>query len=170
MNKTLNFIKKNGINLLSLLIIVFSVTFGLFFRTNSVSGSSMEPNYSSGDIVITKKNTKGISIGDVVTLNGDRMTAGTGEKTPNMIKRVIAGPGDNVTLSNNKLYINNSLIDESYISEAMYGTADAEYNLAQDEFFVLGDNRNHSTDSRDYGPVKQSWIDGAAVHTLYSVK
>lgn len=170
MNKTISFIKKNGVNLLSLVIILFSVTFGVFFRTNSVSGSSMEPNYSSGDIVITKKNTKDINIGDVITLNGREMTLATGQETPSMIKRVVAAPGDKVVIQNNILYVNDIEIDEPYIVEDMHSVADAEYKLDNDEFFVLGDNRNYSTDSRDYGPVKINWIDGTAVYTLYKSK
>lgn len=170
MNKKTSFIKKNGVNLLSLILIILSIAFALLFRTNSVSGSSMEPNYSSGDIVITQKKTKELSRGDVVTLNGNRMTAESGDIAPNMIKRIVGEPGDNVVLKNNKLYINNEQIKEVYISEEMVNVADAEYELADDEYFVLGDNRNHSTDSRDYGPVKKDWIDGRAVYTLYHAK
>lgn len=168
MRKILNFIKKHGFNIISGFVLLFSLTYAVFFTTNAVNGSSMQPNYASGDLVITRKDKEHIAIGDVVTVNGKVMTQATGMKSPNMIKRVVAEPGDKVDITNNRLYVNDELIEEKYISEEMYDTPNISYELADDEFFVLGDNRNHSTDSRDYGPVKRDWINGRAILTIYS--
>ena len=63
------------------------------------------------------------------------------------VKRVIGTPNDKVYIENGKLYINDEEIEEDYIKEEMYGTF-GPYEVPEDSYFVLGDNRNHSGDSR----------------------
>lgn len=63
------------------------------------------------------------------------------------VKRVIGTPNDKVYIDNGKLYINDEEIEEDYIKEEMYGTF-GPYEVPEDSYFVLGDNRNHSGDSR----------------------
>lgn len=166
MKRTFNFIIKNFTNLLALVIAIFSLTYVVLFETNSIHGASMNPTYSSGDIIISRKDNNNIERGDVVTLNGDSMTLDIGYENPNMIKRVIGLPGEEVKIVDNVLYVDGEPLDESYTNEQMKDAYDVIHQLAEDEYYVLGDNRNFSTDSRDFGPVKKDWIVGKAKHTV----
>ena len=80
------------------------------------------------------------------------------------VKRVIAGPGDRVKISNGQVTVNGKLIDEPYLSKGTRTSlTDGEslvFALGPDEFFPLGDNRNLSEDGRYYGPIKRSSIIG----------
>ena len=80
------------------------------------------------------------------------------------IKRVVAVPGDKVVVKNGHLYVNDKLYydEDKYDIIEYAGFLENEIILANDEFFVLGDNRNNSEDSRhgNIGPVKRDNIDG----------
>lgn len=88
------------------------------------------------------------------------------------IKRVIGLPGETIQITGNTIYINGEVLKESYGREPMEsgGIAEEPVKLGEDEFFVLGDNRNESVDSRDgedVGVVKKENIDGHAVLRIY---
>lgn len=170
MKNTIKTLKVHGLNILSALLVVFALFYGVFFKTSAINGASMEPTYASGDIVITRKTSENIASGDVITLNGNKMAESLGYETPNMIKRVVALPGDQVVIMDNVLYVNGEELVEDYVSESMNDSNDIAYDLKADEYFVLGDNRNHSTDSRSFGPVQKSWIEGRATIRVYSAK
>ena len=83
-----------------------------------------------------------------------------------MCRRVIACPGDTVQIKNGKVYINGALYKEDIVSASIEdpGVAADEVKLGDDEYFVLGDNRNSSEDSRmaNIGNVKKDYIIGKA--------
>ena len=88
------------------------------------------------------------------------------------IKRVIGLPGETIQITGNTIYINGEVLKESYGREPMEsgGIAEEPVKLGKDEFFVLGDNRNESVDSRDgedVGVVKKENIDGHAILRIY---
>lgn len=88
------------------------------------------------------------------------------------VKRIIGLPGETVQIINSVIYINNEPLSENYRKEpyiAYNGIANEPLLLGDDEYFVLGDNRNGSTDSRDpdTGPVKRENIDGRVVLRIY---
>ena len=89
------------------------------------------------------------------------------------IKRIIGLPGERVLIKGNTIYINGEPLAENYGKEAMdedtAGIAATELLLAEDEYFVLGDNRNNSADSRseDVGPIKKEEIVGKAVLRIW---
>lgn len=88
------------------------------------------------------------------------------------VKRIIGLPGETVQIKDSVIYINNEPLQENYRKElymAYNGIAETPLLLGDDEYFVLGDNRNGSTDSRDpdTGPVKRENIDGRVVLRVY---
>ena len=129
-----------------------------------VYGQSMEPTYKERDSLIVDKifyKRKGLSRFDVIVFDYN------GEK--NFIKRIIGLPGETVRIDDGGyIYINGEILHENYGKEAMNnpGIAAQEIKLADDEYFVLGDNRNNSKDSRMIGPVKINKIIGRIIKNV----
>ena len=88
------------------------------------------------------------------------------------IKRIIGLPGESIRIDyEGNIYINGEVLEENYGAEGILdpGRAETEVVLGEDEFFVMGDNRNHSMDSRDIsvGSIKKSDITGRAFVRIY---
>jgi len=87
------------------------------------------------------------------------------------IKRVVGLPGEKVTLANGRVYINGSVLEEKYLpanTETFLAGSRSSYEitLGDNEFFMLGDNRAQSSDSRDWGPLEKKYMIGRLVATL----
>ena len=143
--------------------LAFVIIFSVGMRT-SVIGDSMEPTlYNAQEILISRFAYKLSSPkrGDVIVFlpNGN-------QNTHLYVKRVIGLPGETVQILNGSVYVDGSLLeeDEQYDRMSDSGIAVNEITLANDEYFVLGDNRNSSEDSRsgNIGPVKKNTIIGKA--------
>ncbi len=106
-----------------------------------VYGSSMAPTLHNGEILISVK-TKDFSSGDIIAFyHGNKL----------LIKRYIAGPSDYVNVDEDgNVSVNGTLLDEPYLAEKAYGEADIEfpYQVPDQRYFVMGDNRSVSIDSR----------------------
>ena len=142
-----------------LIIMALAVMVGLavskyFIFRATVSGSSMEPTYYDGDICFALVQCN-IERGDVVIIDTDDV-----EK--HLIKRVIGLPGDTIRVENSHVYINDEVYNEDYIIYDEYPSinADKDILLGNNEYFVLGDNRPISRDSRYFGAVHRSEIRG----------
>lgn len=134
-----------------------------------VVGPSMSPTLENGDILILDKVTYrffDIKRNDVIAFYSS--------KSKYLIKRVVGMPGDYVEFKNNQLYINNELVNEEYLSDNVI-TEDFSLNslgyqiIPEDMYFVLGDNRTNSSDSRDYdiGLIKKEDILGKVRFRLW---
>lgn len=116
-----------------------------------VQGASMEPNFFNGEYLLTNKlNYKlgGASRGDIVVFKFP------GELKQRYIKRVIGLPGDTVKLKNDQIYLNGHRLAEPYLPisiKTSKQTSQTEWVLKEQEYFVLGDNRENSNDSRTWG-------------------
>jgi len=131
-----------------------------------VVGQSMEPTYHDSDILIGSKLS-------YITGDPERFDVAVIDASKNykLIKRVIGLPGETVRIDENGfIYINGELLDESYGKEEIENAGNALYGitLGTDEYFVLGDNRNNSTDSRfdEVGVIKRSQFDEKVIDTI----
>jgi signal peptidase I len=93
------------------------------------------------------------------------------ESSENYIKRVVAGPGDTIKIVGGHVYRNGKLENAPYASFADCNAADCNYatpiTIPPGHYFVMGDNRGNSDDSRFWGPVPRSWIIGEAFLTYW---
>ncbi len=123
-----------------------------------IEGSSMEPNLHNGEYVLIDKVSYLLHSperGDVVVF-----TPPTNENK-DYIKRVIGLPGDTVEIKGGKVYVNGILLDEPYIQQAINRDQPASM-VKEGHYFVMGDNRNNSEDSRAFGPITAQSIVGRA--------
>lgn len=141
-----------------IIIIVAVVLIRTFIITPvKVDGDSMKETLNDNDILLLYK-LGSIKRFDIVVLD----EAYDNEK---IIKRVIGMPGETVSIKNDKIYINGKVIDNSFA----YGTTSDvdKIELGEDEYFILGDNRLISKDSRYFGPVTKGEIIGKVVFRLF---
>jgi signal peptidase I len=93
------------------------------------------------------------------------------EGEPNIIKRVIGKPGDQIEIREDGVYRNDVRLDEPYLTEGtptvIRNLAFAKVKLGEDEYYVMGDNRGVSLDSRSFGPVPKDAIIGEVLIRFY---
>ena len=153
-------------------IILVVILIRIFIVTPvKVDGTSMYPTLNNKDILIEKKYDKSFNRYDVVVIN---------YKKDKLVKRIIGLPGETVRISithvgNNvvsKILINGEVLEENYGYEPIKdaGIAANEIKLGSDEYFVLGDNRNNSSDSRVLGVFKKKDIKGTTSIRLFPLK
>lgn len=137
-----------------------------------VSGASMSPNFSSGDYLMVDELTYRIrqpERGEVVVFRYPN------ELSTFFIKRLIGLPGERITISNNNVTIYNKdnknglKLKESYLSANLPTQGDKDTTLGSAEYFVMGDNRPYSFDSRGWGVLPASDIIGLARIRLWPV-
>ena len=152
-----------AIELVVAVVLAFFLVQGFGIRT-SVVGSAMADQLKNGDKVFINKVSYMISdpkAGDVVVFlpNGN-------EKSHYYVRRVVGVPGDRVQIREGVLYINGSIYTEETQVDLMAeaGIAEQEIVLGDGEYFLLGDNRNNSEDSRyaNIGNIKREYIHGKA--------
>ena len=146
--------------------------FTFVLRLIGVSGSSMENTFYTGDrVVILNSVFCDYQPGDVVV--ADAYNAVLNET---IVKRIIATGGQTVDIDFYRgiVYVDGVALDEPYVKEPTYTNGGLQYpiTLAEDEVFLMGDNRNASTDSRSYmlGPVKEGYLQGKVVFLLFPGK
>jgi signal peptidase I len=164
-------IKRLGAFFLDVLeVIVFAV--GIFFfiyllimRPHKISGQSMMPNFQDAEFLLTEKvsyYTRGPNRGDVVVFMPPV------SDTDEFIKRVVGLPGERIMIKDGRIYINERLLQESYIGSGVVTSGgpflgdNKEYFIPDGQYFVLGDNRPNSSDSRYWGPITKKMITGRA--------
>lgn len=122
-----------------------------------VEGQSMHPTFKHNDVVQTRAPDAVPARGDVVIITDDQ-----GDR---MIKRIIGLPGESVTLSLGFVYINGRRLSEPYLARHTYtfksnieDERPVNWKLEANQFFVMGDNRLESLDSRNFGPLERRGI------------
>lgn len=159
------------------LIIVFVIVVFIFkfvLMSVRVSGDSMKPNYVNGErgIMLRTNPINKPKYGSVVVVNALIETEEAGsvvKKRAEIVKRVYGMPKDTVEIKENQVFVNGEQVED--LSRA-YDTTMEDYplvTLADDEYFILGDNRNVSQDSRIIGPVKEKDIDAVRGFTYWPI-
>jgi signal peptidase I len=149
--------------LLAVGVSAFIIVF--LYQPVRVEGTSMLPNLEDQDRLFINKfafRVGEIHRGDVVVFRYPR------DETKNYIKRVIGLPGDRVRIVHGSVYVNGKLLPEPYVP-ARYtdDRSQPEIRIPADEYFVLGDHRNISSDSREFGPVERDLIYGKAAFVYW---
>lgn len=135
-----------------------------------VDGRSMDPTFATGDYLIVDKLSYEIGEPERNTVVVFKATE-AGYPNRNFIKRIIGLPGDTVVLEGTTVKIineanpNGFMVDQSYITYT--STSSATKTLGKDEYFVMGDNRLESYDSRFWGPLKKEHILGKPLLRLF---
>ena len=126
------------------------------FHTARITGSSMERTLNGGDVVLVYD--LAYAFGNAPQ-RGDIVECTFPERSGRYVKRLIGLPGDRIEIRENCVYINGEYLSESYVSSV---AEDYAIQLGTDDYFVLGDNRADSYDSRaaDMGTLKQKDIHG----------
>lgn len=150
---------------------VFLVIYVFLFRPFEVKGESMYPNFYDKEYVLTNLillRFQAPARGDVIVFKAPP------DPEKDYIKRVVAIPGDTVSIKDGKVYINGALLDESaYLSSDIKtypGAFLSEGKVVQvpeDEYLVLGDNRLYSSDSREWGFVRRDAIIGDSMFVYW---
>lgn len=144
--------------------ITFIIIWYFILSPRAIDGVSMFPYLQDKSLILVYKLqyvSKNPERGDVVVFKHS--------ETQDYIKRVIGLPGETVTVRGGKVYINGTLLNESYLDETVVTQPEATiregvpYKVPTNQYVLLGDNRQNSTDSREFGAVAKEFIEGRAV-------
>jgi signal peptidase I len=144
---------------------IFLFVYLLILQPHKIKGDSMEPNFHDGEYLLTDKLSYRFHLpqrGDVVVFKPPV------SQDEEYIKRIIAIPGDRISIKNGKYFINGRELIEDYIpsnittKNKVFLPADSEKTVPENSYFVSGDNREFSSDSRYWGFITKSEITGKA--------
>jgi len=151
--------------IISLAISCFIIIF--LYQPVKVEGTSMMPSLEDQERIFVNKfvyRLEPIQRGDIVVFRYPR------DPSKSFIKRVIGLAGDHILIDAGRVYVNGNLLDEDYVPRAYEDLRSyPELVVPPDGYFVLGDHRSLSNDSRDFGAVNQSYIYGKAVFGYWPV-
>lgn len=159
-------------------VIVFAV--GIFFfiyllimRPHKIDGQSMMPNFLNNEYLLTEKvtyYTRDPERGDVVVFTPPQA------ELDEYIKRVVGEPGENIMIKDCRVYINGRILNEPYIPDSVCTQGGSflkegqTYQIQEEEYFVMGDNRLNSSDSRYWGSITKSAMSGRAWVVYFPVR
>lgn len=148
-------------------LVVFGAIFAIIYlfiaQPHKVSGNSMVPTFKNGDYILTDKITYRFGTpkrGEVIVLKNPK------DESQDFIKRIIAIPGDTLRIEGNSVYLNSQLLTEVYLPPATptrsgdFLTEKLDIKVGPNQYFVFGDNRDHSSDSRAWGGITKEEIVG----------
>lgn len=152
---------------------IFVMVYLFLFQPTEVNGKSMEPTFQTGDRIYIEKVSYRFSNperGDIVVFK-----APPTHDDLEFVKRIIAIPGDKLEIKDGDIYVNDNKIEETYLYKdtdtfpMTFVLANNPLIIPEDKYFVMGDNRNHSSDSREWGLVDRSEIVGRAIFRWWPV-
>ncbi|MCX6811903.1 MAG: signal peptidase I [Candidatus Berkelbacteria bacterium] len=142
-----------------IIIVLLLLLYYLVIQVFVVKGISMDPNFADSEFILVNR----ISYYFVSPARGDSIVfIFPGTRSDKYIKRIIGLPGERIQITNNQIKINGQKLVEDYIPKDFKTYGDIDYRIKDNEFFVLGDNRELSNDSRIWGPLTRGQIIGRA--------
>lgn len=154
--------RKKSILIAAVCVVLAFLLVYVLFGIAVVSGDSMQPTYEEGDLLIFSRTSDDFEQGDVVLIRT--------EDGQEVIKRIVAVPGETLYIDGRtgSVFIDGKELQENYTQGRTDREESIDYpvRLQDDEYFVLGDNRDHSLDSREYGPVTSGQIIGKVLITF----
>jgi len=162
--------EKEFLELIKLIVIIaiLSILLSCFIKPVVVKGVSMEDTFYNNDYLIMKsKYISKLNIGDIIVFKSDDENI----REKNLIKRIIGLEGDSILIKDGKVIINGK-VEKEYYGKAFYTDGEGEYVVPEGKFFVLGDNRDESIDSRDerVGFISFSQVKGKVFIKIFSFK
>jgi signal peptidase I len=129
-----------------------------------IEGRAMAPTLNNGDRVLINKRVGELKRGDIVIFLFPK------DRSKSYIKRIIGLPGEKVEIEDGKVIINGKRLDEPYIGPQFFShdSLPEPVMIPADNFFVIGDNRNYSSDSRSWGTVPRNLIYGKFWYRYWS--
>ena len=151
-------------------IVAVTVLFDLAIPRSLVDGHSMEPTFYGDDRLVVSRVHYLLGQperGDILVFNSLRESEL--RRGVMLIKRVIGLPGETVEFRDEKIHINGKALDEAYTKQEICRRRcqDQTWELAENEYFMMGDNRNNSNDSRSFGPVPLPSIVGRVIFRYF---
>ncbi len=149
---------------------IFIVVYLFIVQPNRVTGISMLPTFHDGDYILTDKIAYKIRAperGDVIVLQSPH------NPDIDYIKRIIGLPHDTIMIKSGEVYVNGKVISENYISaktntwENGFLQEGIPFTVPPHQYFVMGDNRPRSSDSREFGPIPEEHIIGLVVYRYF---
>ncbi len=140
------------------LSVILFVSINVISARIRVDGASMQPTLVTGEYVIVSRLSYRLGTpqrGDIIVFHFPR------DPSEEYIKRVIGLPGDEVEVNNGLVYVNGQPLDETYLKVKTNYTG--AWRVPDGQLFVLGDNRNNSSDSHDWGTVPMDYVVGKAI-------
>ncbi|HEX9960208.1 MAG TPA: signal peptidase I [Pyrinomonadaceae bacterium] len=145
-------------------ILIFSlVCLGCSIKPVRLEGTAMLPSFHDGDRVFIDKQPGELKRGDVIMFLYPKDTS------KRYFKRIIGLPGEKVEIREGKVFIDGQILDEPYLNREYNQTGDAfpPKTVPENHYYVLGDNRANSSDSRYWGTVSRDLITGKYVSTYF---
>jgi len=149
---------------------VFVILYLFVAQPNEVKGNSMLPNFVNGEYLLTDKLSYQIGLpsrGDVVVFKAPPSEPCAVDECE-YIKRIIGIPGDRVMVKEGQVYLNGKLLNQDFLPSdyksepGAFNTEGEEKTVPEGKYLCFGDNRSHSRDGREFGPIEKSLIVGKA--------
>lgn len=151
---------------------IFAIVYIFLFQPHQVDGRSMEPNFQNGEYILTDKMSYRLhepKRGDVIVFHSPQ------DERVDFIKRIIGVPGDRVEVRDGHTYLNDVMLEENYINDpgqvqnGRFMHEGVVVDVPDGEYIVMGDNRLHSSDSREWGFVTRAEIVGRAFFRYWPI-
>lgn len=152
---------------------IFALVYLFLFQPHQVDGRSMEPNFHNGEYILTDKVSYRLGEpkrGDVVVFHSPQ------DERVDFIKRIVGVPDDKIMLKGGFLYLNDQKLDETYtndpgqIATGKFLRENAPVTVPNGQYLVFGDNRLHSSDSREWGFISRGNIVGRAFFRYWPIQ
>lgn len=160
-----------------LALAVFVLLYLFVAQPNEVKGTSMLPNFLDKEFLLTEKLSYQFGKpqrGDVVIFKAPPSEPCAADECE-YIKRIIGLPGDKVMVKDGQVYLNGKLLDQTFLpagvitAEGQFSQEGVEETVPNDEYLCFGDNREHSRDGREFGPIKKDSIVGKAFFKYWPI-